>query len=176
MFDPDETVNGISSYIKLKLKTLKRPVHFYYISDDEVGLSEDELKRSFMFFVEKKFLNIEHISIGKIKDDFEYLSEKDKEKYFSSKINVIDCSEINQESVSAYHCLNNLSKDIKTLLFYYIPKKKKEEFDIASKKYKSDGVYYDLDKEIYSFYEYNNLKDELNANKDFKKPQKKPKI
>lgn len=176
MFDPDEVVNGISAYVNLLVKNNSHPLHIYYISDEEIGLSEDELKKSFMFFVNNNFPSVKHISIDEIKTDFEHLSTNDKAKYFSSKFNIIDCTDINQENVSAYHSLNELSEDTGVLLFYYVTKKKKVEFIVQSRQFKSAGVYYDLDKEIYSFYQYNKLKEELNMNQALKQEPKKNKI
>jgi hypothetical protein len=176
MFDPDEVVNGISAYLNLLLKNNNSPLHIFYISNKDVGLFEEDLRKSFMFFMKKKFPNTVFTQISKIKEDFLSLSEDEKVKYFSSDMNVIDCSEIDKETVSTYNSLNSLNDNIKSIFMYYVPSEKKQEFISSSQQYKSAGVYYDLDKEIYAFYQYTELKDEVDINRNLKITNKKPKI
>jgi hypothetical protein len=166
MSNPEELVAGISAYINFVFKKSNKSQHFFYIVAEDIGINKDDLKNSFNYFIERKIDNTKFLSLDKITNDFQQKTELDKKNYFSlDYIYVVDCATINENNLSIFNSIFEIAKDKKLSFIYYSTVKKMHDCLLTTPQYSiKAGLYGKIEQEIFKYYEYNTLKEEIKSN------------
>jgi hypothetical protein len=178
MLEPDDLVLGICTYINFKIKKSRNSQHFFYVANNNIGISDEDLKSSISYFITKNIHNINCIILNDIVNDFKILSGEEKASYFSTEnVYLIDCFNSDRNSLPILTYIHDISKHKKMSFIYFTNIEKMKEYISLSPQYLiKGGLYNGLDKEIFKYYEYNTLKAEINNSADNKTSIKRNKL
>jgi hypothetical protein len=170
----EETIRRMEKYLEWEANTC----HFFYPVEKDENISDKNLKSAFDTFISSNYENAKFEKIEDLALAFKNLSYEEKLSYFSSdSIYVIDCSNLDKSNHSTFQSLHDCGKLNKLAFIYYIPNEKMWDQVIMTDQYQFRTFSIEnINKELYTLHQYQELKEEVNASSTQNIVTKKPKV
>ncbi len=174
-------MNELQAFVRLINKLTdweEKACNFFYVTEGHKDISPENLKNTFNNFIGENFSNAKFENIEDLKNQFKSLNYDQKISYFKpDHIYVIDCTNIDKDSIHTFNAIYDLTKEQKIAFINYVSVDKHRDYLVQTQTYqlRTRGLE-NIDDSLSKIYAYNEFKDEITATPENNIPSKKAKI